>query len=477
MGADLAVPQRAAVWRPANYTFYSPPVVSTTRRAAGRRRRHRRGGARSSLTPAAEGSRCDIVCRFGELLVPGSADDASGAITCVSPANAAAAGHALSFYVSLNRQDFSAGSHTFRYVEGGTASSPIGISSVLPASGPLAGGTFVTVAASHLSGGDDYTCRWLRNGGSAHVVNATYSSASDRVTCVSPPSPPPLPTTFRSRSTGSSTASRSPLARTATRCCSPPLARPRTGRGARRWSSRCPPVGGRQLHMPMGDAGGMLPSSPRHATIRRAGEIERVLPPAVAQGMVRLRVAQRAAVRRVSLAFDVPPTPSFAITPSSGPWWAHRGSMSAAAPPRRLVRVPANDGIVMGLGSARRNCSDAAHNGTLCGLRPGTDRRFATPTPPDGSSSLAHPRGGLVPALSSSAGPGGPEPSSSRRRLLAVAAACCSVSPGLNGQQYRRDRHALPPPVVGRASSGPAAGGTVVVGGSILRAVTTTDAT
>ena len=124
--ADLAgvSPNAQQFGAPANYTFYSPPVVSTTTPSSG----PSAGGTvvvvrGSSLTPAAEGSRCDIVCRFGERLVPGSADDAVRRNHLRLPANAAAAGHALSFYVSLNRQDFSAARRTFRYVEGGTASS------------------------------------------------------------------------------------------------------------------------------------------------------------------------------------------------------------------------------------------------------------------------------------------------------------------------------------------------------------------
>ena len=58
----------------------------------------------SGLAPAHEGGLCDVVCRFGHLLVdglPGSVAGGGHAITCVSPRNLAARGMALPLEVRV----------------------------------------------------------------------------------------------------------------------------------------------------------------------------------------------------------------------------------------------------------------------------------------------------------------------------------------------------------------------------------------
>ena len=65
--------------------------------------------------------------------------------------------------MSLNRQDYSEGLAGFSYTHNLT------LSSVLPASGPLVGGTAITILGDALGGGDDYRCKWSGAHGSAIV--------------------------------------------------------------------------------------------------------------------------------------------------------------------------------------------------------------------------------------------------------------------------------------------------------------------
>ena len=138
----------------------------------------------SGLGPPREGGLCDVVCRFGHLLVdgqPGSVAGGGRSITCVAPRNLGARGLALPLEVSLNRQDYSEGLASFSYTYTFT------LAEVLPASGPLAGGTAVTiqgVAPGALGGGDDYRCKWT--GALGSVLVPAQLSAAGRVTCVTP---------------------------------------------------------------------------------------------------------------------------------------------------------------------------------------------------------------------------------------------------------------------------------------------------
>ena len=86
--------------------------------------------------------------------------------------------------MSLNRQDYTEGLASFSYTRNFT------LAAVLPASGPLAGGTAITiqgVTPDALGGGDDYRCRWSGALGSA-VVPAKLSVVANVscVTCVTP---------------------------------------------------------------------------------------------------------------------------------------------------------------------------------------------------------------------------------------------------------------------------------------------------
>ena len=193
--------------------------------------------------------------------------------------------------------------------------------------------------------------------------------------------------------------------------------------------------------------------------------------------------AQRAAVRRVEprvrhLRADSELCHHAARSgPLVGGTWIN---VSAAAPSRDdSCEFYANDGICdePWVCAAGTDCPDcAAHNGTLCGLRPGTDRRcrFATTnSTADGSSSLVSssvaasvhgsqllcqsPRRSWSPHSSSSSSSGG-----------GGAAVLHSVSLSLNGQQYTAATAAYAfyaAPTVSSAvpSNGPAAGGTVIV--------------
>ena len=173
---------------PVPFVYYAPPVVSHSSPASGPVL-----GATvvvvhgSGLGPPHAGGLCDVVCRFGHLLVdgqPGSVAGGGRSITCVAPRNLGARGLALPLEVSLNRQDYTEGLASFSYTHNFT------LAAVLPASGPLAGGTAITiqgVTLDALGGGDDYRCRWSGALGSA-VVPAKLSVVANvsYVTCVTP---------------------------------------------------------------------------------------------------------------------------------------------------------------------------------------------------------------------------------------------------------------------------------------------------
>jgi hypothetical protein len=169
---------------PYTYAYYPPPVVSASSPASG----PSDGGTvvvvhGSHLAPSATlpaQPTCDVVCRFGELLVTGVVYHGSRTIVCQSPPNALADGTAVPLTVSLNRQQYSNGEHSFRYT------SARALTAVVPRTSPISGGTLLTVRAHDLSGGDDYTCKFVRESdAAATVVNATLDGG--HVLCTSPP--------------------------------------------------------------------------------------------------------------------------------------------------------------------------------------------------------------------------------------------------------------------------------------------------
>ena len=95
---------------PALFAYYPPPIISHSSPATG----PAAGGTvvvvhGSGIAPAVPGGACDVTCRFGDLLVPASADADAATVTCLSPANPAAEGVPLPLSVSPNRQDYSGG--------------------------------------------------------------------------------------------------------------------------------------------------------------------------------------------------------------------------------------------------------------------------------------------------------------------------------------------------------------------------------
>ena len=167
---------------PQSYVYYAPPVVSYSSPASGPVL-----GATvvvvhgSSLGPPHAGGACDVVCRFGHMLVSGEVSEKPGegsVITCVTPRNLVARGAALPLEVSLNRQDYSDGLAEFRYTHNLT------LSAVVPASGPLTGSTAITIAGDGMVGGDDYRCRW--DGPTRNLTVPAVLGPDGNVTCTTP---------------------------------------------------------------------------------------------------------------------------------------------------------------------------------------------------------------------------------------------------------------------------------------------------
>ena len=92
-------------------------------------------------------------------------------IECVSPAHFA---EEVEFSISNNRVDFSVADVKYTYIRAAQ------IHSVQPRSGPISGGTNVTVQGSNFMESDSVFCRF-----GDKIVHAEYISASS-VSCVSP---------------------------------------------------------------------------------------------------------------------------------------------------------------------------------------------------------------------------------------------------------------------------------------------------
>ena len=86
--------------------------------------------------------------------------------------------------VSLNGQQFSGAGPRFNYYD---VSTPPRVHRIDPRSGPLVGGTLVTVNGWNVANVPTLTCRWLRNGTSEvlSTVPATFVSTA-AATCVAP---------------------------------------------------------------------------------------------------------------------------------------------------------------------------------------------------------------------------------------------------------------------------------------------------
>ena len=115
------------------------------------------------------------LCRFGSSEVAASHDAEHDEVRCISPA--AVAGVAA-LAVSLNGQQFTRDTAPFEFYV-----APV-VSHLLPATGPIGGGTSVIVFGSGFSHGKDYRCRF-GSGAESTVVVASMESDS-RLACSAP---------------------------------------------------------------------------------------------------------------------------------------------------------------------------------------------------------------------------------------------------------------------------------------------------
>ena len=123
-----------------------------------------------------------------EHLVDATADQLSipPVVRCYSPHVVGQAATNYDFQLSLNNQDFT------RLVDNPAQFGYHGNSSLSafsPSSGPILGGTNITIAGRHLGNGSDYRCRfgWMGSG-VEHVVPARFETQSGDVTCAAPDS-------------------------------------------------------------------------------------------------------------------------------------------------------------------------------------------------------------------------------------------------------------------------------------------------
>ena len=478
---------------PSDFAYYPPPVVSISSPSSG----PSDGGTvvvvhGSHLTPTASppaDSTCDVVCRFGEQLSAGSIDVPAGTITCESPANLPATGTALPLSISLNRQQYSPGAHTFRYT------SRLGLSSVLPRSGPISGGTLVTVRAHDLRGGDDYTCRFVRlSDMSSQVVNASLVDTS--VKCTSPAVAAinsALGDAYNFSVSLNRQQYRVPLPYTyvgaPTLSAASPSSGPVDGDTTVRIGGQYL-AGGDNYTCRFGDtadaymASGQLLNLISLASFNETdGFVYCPLPRSPAQGRVSLRVAHNAQQYAPSpLDFDLyKPVQHFLLSPNSGP--AEGGTRVNISANSLAILAPLDDSCVFyavdgvcdepWVCAAGTDCTDCAElNGTRCGLRPGSDRRCRFRPPSGGSADLL--------AASVAASVYGDELLCASPAVVptmyANRSAVYAVHVSLNGQQYtsfattRFDFYAAPTVSFVSPIGGPSLGGTLItVGGHNLR--------
>ena len=375
---------------PSEFVYFPPVVVSVSSPSTG----PSAGGTAvvvqgRGLTPGAAGSGCDVVCRFGELLTA-AAMASDGTITCQSPANPAAEGYDLPLYVSLNRQQFSAGDATFRYT------SPTPLDSVVPRTGPISGGTRLTVRAANLTGGDDYTCRFRSADGNNHVVNATFASDGS-VLCTTP----------ELASAGEYNFSAS-LNRQQYRQALPflfyeppqlaavsPAAGPIAG-GAAVAITGTHLADGDNYTCRLGDDEPLYTNATFDT--RDGGTIYCVLPAVPSEGARALRVAHNGQQFSPPVMFEMyAPLPGFVLSPSTGPALGSTmvNASSLATARGDSCAFYADDGWCdePWLCATGTDCSDCARSkGTACGFEAGSDRRcrFTFVKPPgEGASNVS----------------------------------------------------------------------------------------
>ena len=101
--------------------------------------------------------------------------------TCVAPEIAGADGSAdYSLRLSLNAQQYSVYGEVIYSYHGDSE-----VVSASPSSGPVGGGSLVTLSGVHLSNGSDYRCRFGGADGDI-VVNATFDNTTLAIQCFSP---------------------------------------------------------------------------------------------------------------------------------------------------------------------------------------------------------------------------------------------------------------------------------------------------
>ena len=453
---------------PATYDYYAPPVVSTSSPSSG----PTSGGTVVVISGSnlASGARCNVVCRFGELLSPGTAAPSEGTITCQAPRNPAALGTTLPLYVSLNRQQFSAGDAMFNYTSAGP------LEHAVPRSGPVRGGTRVRVNASSLRGGDDYTCRFVRlTGGMSHVVNATYRASDDLLTCDSPAVESAASGTYNFSVALNRQDYLAPL--------------PFMVYGSPEHSSASPasgPIAGgalvtiRGAHLGPGDNytcrfGDYPPRLVVLATYDEVAEAVTCVSPAApaARGLF-VRVApnaqQYAPIGSPFELYAAPPL--FTLGPESGP---ELGGTNVTVTP--VAGVPddscplyAHDGAcdepwVCSAGTDCSDCSEAL--GTSCGLRAGSDRRcrFAAPDTAPGQATVIVAASVVGSVLVCTSPPANVSSDTGGARQVTVS---------LNAQQYTAHAQGFDfylNPIVSTATpiGGPTSGGTrIIVSGANL---------
>ena len=150
------------------------------------------GGGRHSLGRLAGGSRYS--CRFGAgAVVNATSSIGTDEVFCVAPAGVAA--QPVQMSVSLNGQQYHVAPSAFsRLVDANLTDA------ASPLSGPVGGGTLVTIAAAGLGAGDDFRCRFsaaradTRGSVAAAeseglVVPAMYHAANGSAVCASPAVP------------------------------------------------------------------------------------------------------------------------------------------------------------------------------------------------------------------------------------------------------------------------------------------------
>ena len=453
---------------PATYDYYAPPVVSTSSPSSG----PTSGGTVVVISGSnlASGARCNVVCRFGELLSPGTAAPSEGTITCQAPRNPAALGTTLALYVSLNRQQFSAGDAMFNYTSAGP------LEHAVPRSGPVRGGTRVRVNASSLRGGDDYTCRFVRlTGGMSHVVNATYRASNDLLTCDSPAVESAASGTYNFSVALNRQDYLAPLPFMVYGSPEHSLASPASG----------PIAGGalvtiRGAHLGPGDNytcrfGDYPPRLVVLATYDEVAEAVTCVSPAApaARGLF-VRVApnaqQYAPIGSPFELYAAPPL--FTLGPESGP---ELGGTNVTVTP--VAGVPddscplyAHDGAcdepwVCSAGTDCSDCSEAL--GTSCGLRAGSDRRcrFAAPDTAPGQATVIVAASVVGSVLVCTSPPANVSSDTGGARQVTVS---------LNAQQYTAHAQGFDfylNPIVSTATpiGGPTSGGTrIIVSGANL---------